>query len=204
MTAAEIARMVTDGSRRAFEDNGYVEPTLVMVGENFNGIALHPNPAFSERPPIAYAEVVFRIGRLHPWRMIATSSETWARAYPMPEESEEARRDMRVGGLERRAKAGDPTVDTALVVAVLDLFSLPDSTAILSTARRGDDGTLGWDEDVIDGVPEGDLTEFVLNAYAASPEPPFIVGQGLIPLQIISDVLVEAQLATYARVLEAP
>lgn len=196
-TAHQVAEFATEGARICYATDGEVVPTMLLIAER-NGIILHPNPELGERPPIAYAEVMFRVGRLYPWRVVATVSETWIKTW----EREEPMVDIRQGQLAKMEEAGDPTVLTALMVLAVDLHNRDDSYSICSTVSH-EPGGLVWDVAIDDkGWPEGGMPEMLWDAYMTAIRPP--PDLMMPPLALIADVLVESEVATSALVLDRP
>lgn len=192
----EALETISRGARESYEHDQELMPALFLFAEG-NGIALHPHPDLDETVPLCYAQVLFRVGKLAPWRVIGTASEVWKKE---AHKDDPSIREIRRGSLEKAALEGDTSVKTALVSFVIDLDVRARSLFKIDTPHLEDDGTVTWDSVENMGIPEGDMAELMLHAYDTAPEPPdeFLTR---IPIAVICDLLVAANLATVAVLL---
>ena len=193
MRIKKIAELIDAGGRTAYENDGETNPMLFLFGDAEHGLIVAPNPRLGERPPDMFAEIIFRVGKLYPWRYIACCAETWVRAYS-PEEQEAARK-IRKGDLE--AMSGyDPDIHTAVLTLALDVRDPGHSYSIVSKVD-GERPNVTWDSVPTMGLLDGDMPDMMLRAYRASPDS----GLPMPPLVLLADVMVAADLALTAALI---
>ena len=187
---------ISRGARESYEHDQELMPALFLFAEG-NGIALHPNPDLDETVPLCYAQVLYRVGKLAPWRVIGTASEVWKGEFKQDDPVVD---QIERGSLEKLASEGNTNVKTAIVSFVIDLDVRARSLFKIDTPHLEDDGTVTWDSVESKGIPEGDMADLLLHAYDTAPDPPdqFLTR---IPLAVICELLVYAEIATAAVLL---
>lgn len=192
-TADRIAEFASAGARRCYANDGDVIPQLILVGEGGHGLMLTPHPRWGGHPPDAFAEIVFRLGKVHAWRYIATVSETWMR-YAEPGDP-----DLERGDLAKAAEAGDERVKTAIVVLVMDLHH-PDQSLLHMRIANGQPPTVTWleEEDHV-GEQVGYMPKSLMRAWTEAPRPPVSLPEP--PMSVLSEIVTTAGLATVALTL---
>lgn len=190
-----IAEWITDTGREHYCEFGEVVPTLFFFGEKFrHGIIVQPHPRLGEMPTYAFAEIVNRIGKLHPWYAIACITETWFGQFD-PEKPEPK---LRRGQLEEMHEAGDERVGTAIVGMALDLTNRLGHHTVFSRAI-GEPPDVSWDTFAMTGALEGELPESLLHAYDTALEPPEEMPS--VPLELLCGVIIQLELVSNAVLL---
>jgi hypothetical protein len=191
MDAKGAAEWFAKGAKEIYATDRELLPTMALLGET-NGIILMPSPKLAERPPQAFAEVTYRLGKVYPWRFVVVIAETWVKSFPADVPTE-----LKQGDLQAAHDAGDPEVHTAIQVYALDVRHPTDSHSITATVKRED--PLEWDVMETPGKANGSMPDMLLDAYMQAPALP---GPTATPvLAVIVDALMETGVADYAHVL---
>lgn len=202
----ELADRTMRAAKNLYARDGGVWPMLHLIYGPGEDLFARPHEGDPER---TIPELLAKIAVVAWPTRIAVAVEVWASlADPDDEVAVQRLSNIQDGDLERAADAGDPTVQTAVVVHVMD--TVPgDETIVMSVPEILADGTTYWhnlDRDippqgrmpellrlVLDGV-RIDATLTIPPALVASPPPLSEVFKVMVDHELCQALLVEPAL----------
>jgi len=195
--AKHYAEWIASSGRKCYEDDHAVRPVLFFIDNENRVVFMHPGPRVEDlHPTDAYAEIVYRIGKVHPWRYIGTCTEAWSQEKPASEEEMARERidtppNWERGTLQKLAEAGDTSVSTTVLVMVVDLKNRLGGCTIMSKVLKEE--PVEWDILTTEGDAQGAMVDLIRDAYEQAPEPPEEMPR--VPLAMIAEILDISQLA---------
>lgn len=163
MNTTEIVELFVETARENYERDGKVDPALFLFTPEGKGLGLFPMP--TDDVGDALERLAYVASQIMPVAYIVTVIEMWMRDY------DEAL-TIRKGQLAEMEAAGDPSVETAVVVVVLEAREGdPMGAMAVAKPRRHDDNTITWQNREGDQVG-GSLCDRLLFAWSQALKQP--------------------------------
>jgi len=192
-TAQALANNFGQGAEEIYEQEGSVEPVLLLLDDDGLGLLMHPSRLMRDHPGEASSLIIAVVGKMLPVRFIGFIVESFMTS--MPKDDPRAQTIER-GQLTEWAET-DPDVRTAICTTVWDVKSRADSYCRLATVK-GDPRQCEWDIEQIEGPPEGFIDDLFTKAFANAPllehRPPEEVAIALMNTGLVTGaMLIEVQ-----------
>jgi len=187
-TAKHLATYFGEAAEEIYENEGSVEPVLLLLDDDGLGLLMHPSRLMREHPGEASALIIAVVGKMLPVRFIGFIVESFMKSF---DKDDSQARDIQRGDLTEWAEV-DPDVRTAICTTMWDVKARNDSFCRLATVK-GDPRQCEWDIAEIDGPSEGYIDDMFTRAFASAPllehRPPEDVAVALMKTGLVSGAM---------------